>query len=302
MPSRNGSSSTSAACPERVGHSLKSPPSARVIGAQGKDLEVGSRAHYTDAAYYTKTYKRRVEDVAFYVQLAQEIGGPVLEYGAGNGRIALPIARHGVEITAVDLSPTMLGDLRDRLSGEADYVRELVKLRLGDMRDVRLRRRFPLVIATFNSILHLYDRTDFERFFARVRAHLAPGGRFVFDASVPSPIDQGRNPERAYSAPRLRHPTTGQLVKYTERFDHDPIRQLIMVAIEFTPLDEPSASWATPLAHRQLYPLETEALLHYNGFEVVSVAGDFDGGPLDRDSDLAIWTCQLASRKSKRRR
>lgn len=274
--------------------------SKRPIAARGKDLEVGSRAHYTDAAYYTKTYKKRVEDVAFYVERALECGGPVLEYGAGNGRILLPIARHGVEITGVDLSNDMIADLKRRASEEHPDTRRLITARQGDMRSVRLRKRFPLVIATFNSILHLYDRTDFEQFFARVREHLAPGGHFVFDVSIPSPIDQGRDPERAYSAPRLRHPTTGQLVKYAERFDHDPIRQVIMVTIEFTPLDAPEEAWVTPLAHRQLYPLETEALLHYNGFEVVKVASDFHDEPLSRDSDFAVWTCRVAKRKSRR--
>lgn len=288
---------------DRTAHpALRLKERARPVAARGKDLEAGSKAHYTDAAYYTKTYRKRVDDVAYYVELARESGGPVLEYGCGNGRIALPIARHGVEIVGIDMAPAMVADLKRRLLDEEDYVRELVAVRQGDMRNVRLRRRFPLVIATFNSILHLYDRTDFEQFFARVRQHLEPDGRFVFDASIPSPIDQGRNPDRAYSAPRLRHPTTGQLVRYTERFDHDPIRQVIMVTIEFSPIDEPSESWITPLAHRQLYPLETEALLHYNGFEVESVEGDFEGGPLDRDSDFGVWTCRLAKKRAKGRK
>ena len=281
----------------RSAHGLKTRP--RPFGPRGKDLEVGSRAHYTDAAYYTKTYRGRVEDVAYYVELARESGGPVLEYGCGNGRIALPIARHGVEITGVDLSPTMVADLKQRLASEYDFVRDLVRVRCGDMRKVRLRRRFPLVIVTFNSLLHLYERTDFEQFFARVREHLTPDGRLVFDASVPSPVDQIRKPERPYTIPRLRHPTTGKVIRYSERFDHDPSRQLLMVMMEFAPVDAPDEAWATPLAHRQLYPLETEALLHYNGFEVEKVEGDFEGGPLTRDSDVAIWTCRLA--KGRRR-
>lgn len=272
------------------------------LKARGRDLELGSRAHYTDAAYYTKTYRERVEDVAFYVELAMESGGPVLEYGAGNGRIALPIARHGVEIVGVDLSSAMVDDLKRRIAEEDDYVRELISARVGDMRKLRLRRRFPLVIATFNSILHLYDRADFEEFFARVRQHLEPDGRFVFDASIPSPIDQGRDPNRAYRIPRLRHPTTGQLVRYAERFDHDPIRQVLTTYIEFTPVDAPEETWMTPLAQRQLYPLETEALLHYNGFEVESVTGDFDGSPLDHDTDFAVWTCRLAPKGRKPRK
>ena len=48
-------------------------------------------------------------------------------------------------------------------------------------------------------------------------------------------------------------------------------------------------AWMTPLAHRQFFPQEWEALLHYNGFEVDRVEGDFHGGPLDRTSDVMVW-------------
>ena len=61
-------------------------------------LEAGSAAHYEDPAYYTKTYKNRTDDVRYYTDLAVESGGPILEYGCGNGRIAIPIARRGVDI------------------------------------------------------------------------------------------------------------------------------------------------------------------------------------------------------------
>ena len=53
------------------------------------ELVAGTAAHYEDPAYYTKTYRRRLEDVRFYVDLAAERGGPVLEYGCGNGRVGL---------------------------------------------------------------------------------------------------------------------------------------------------------------------------------------------------------------------
>ena len=59
-------------------------------------LSRGSVEHYGDPAYYEQTYRRRIDDVAFYVTRAQKSGGPVLEYGIGHGRVALPIARHGV--------------------------------------------------------------------------------------------------------------------------------------------------------------------------------------------------------------
>jgi SAM-dependent methyltransferase len=259
-----------------------------------RELEAGSHAHYQDPAYYTATYARRIDDVAYYVALARRTRGPVLEYGIGNGRIALPIARHGVEVVGVDHSGPMLADLRRRLAAEPAEVRPRVTVVRGDMRGVRLRRRFPLVVATFNTVLHLYTRRDVERFLARVRDHLAPGGRFVVDLSMPPLEDLARDPARPYHAPRFRHPTAGLVVKNREHFDYDPARQVLFVAMEFEPVADPGAAWTTPLAHRQFFPQEWEALLHYNGLDVVRVEGDFHGGPITRESDVMVWTARAA--------
>jgi SAM-dependent methyltransferase len=259
-----------------------------------RELEAGSLAHYEDADYYTATYARRLDDVAFYVSLAQRAGGPVLEYGVGNGRIALPIARHGVEVVGVDHAAPMLRDLRARLAREPPDVRRRVRVVRGDMRRVRLRRRFPLVVCTFNTALHLYERDDVERFLARVREHLLPGGRFVVDMAMPHAVDLARDGTKAFHAPRFRHPTAGRVVKNREYFDYDPVRQVLFVSMEFEPVDDPGGAWTTPLAHRQFFPREWEALLHYNGFRVERVEGDFQGGPLTRDSDVMVWHARPA--------
>jgi SAM-dependent methyltransferase len=271
---------------------LRRPPAKPGTGRRGgfdAELEAGARAHYEDPAYYTATYAHRIDDVAFYVTLARRSGGPVLEYGVGNGRIALPMARHGVEVVGVDWSRPMLDDVRERLRREPAEVRRRVRLARGDMRSVRLARRFPLVICTFNTALHLYTRPDVERYLARVRAHLAPRGRFVVDLSVPPLEDLARHPGRPHHTPRFRHPTAGVIVKNREHFDYDPVRQVLFVSMEFEPVEEPKNTWVTPLAHRQFFPQEWEALLHYNGFDVERVEGDFQGGPLTRDSDVMVW-------------
>jgi SAM-dependent methyltransferase len=265
-----------------------------------RELEAGSRAHYDDPAYYTATYRRRMADVIYYVNLALESGGPVLEYGIGNGRIAMPLARAGLEVVGIDHSRPMLDDLRRRLKQEPPDVRRLLRLVRGDMRRVKLRRRFPLVICGFNTALHLYTRDDVERFFARVREHLTPGGVFVADLSTPPLADLERDPERGYHAPRFRHPTTGGMVKNTERFDYDPARQVLFVSMEFEPVGRPDLGWMTPLCHRQFFPQEWEALLHYNGLEAIKVEGDFLGGPLDKQSDVMVWHARRRDTRRKR--
>lgn len=228
-------------------------------------------------------------DVIYYVNLALSHGGPVLEYGVGNGRIALPLARAGIDVVGVDQSKPMLDDLRARLREEPADVRSHVRLVRGDMRQVRLGKRFPLVICAFNTALHLYTRQDVERFLARVREHLTPRGVFVADLSTPPLADLERDPDRAYHAPRFRHPTAGVMVKNTERFDYDPARQVLFVSMEFEPVGHPEKGWMTPLTHRQFFPQEWEALLHYNGLQAIKVEGDFLGGPLDKQSDVMVW-------------
>src|SRR5262245_29895894 len=121
--------------------------------SRDRELEAGASAHYEDPAYYTQAYKARLEDIRYYVGLAVANGGPILEYGCGNGRITLPIARAGVRVTGVDLSAPMLDDLRARLAAEPNSTRDLVRLKQGDMRELRLRERFPLVFCPFNTFL-----------------------------------------------------------------------------------------------------------------------------------------------------
>jgi SAM-dependent methyltransferase len=254
-----------------------------------RELEAGSLAHYEDPAYYSSTYARRTSDVAFYVAAAERARSAVLEYGVGNGRIAIPMARAGVPVVGVDHSAPMLSDLRSRLRLEPREVRARVKAVRGDMRILRLHRRFGLVLATFNTALHLYTRSDVERFLARVREHLNPRGRFILDLSMPQLEDLARPPSRPFHAARFLHPTAGVVVNNRERFDYDCVRQVLFVSMEFEPVAEVGRGWMTPLAHRQFFPQEWEALLHYNGFDVEGVEGDFVGGPLTSGSDVMVW-------------
>lgn len=260
------------------------------------ELEAGTRAHFEDADYYTQTYADRTDDVAFYVEAGVRAGGPVLEYGVGNGRIAIPLARRGVEVVGVDLSPPMLRDLRARLAREPEAVRARVRARRGDMRRVRLGERFPLVTCPFNAALHLYERVDVEAWLARVHEHLAPRGELLFDVSMPELSDLIRDPAKPYRTAPFVHPSAGK-VNYSEHFDYDRARQILFVSMVFEPSGgrgkaaraSAAETFTTPLAHRQFYPREMEALLHYNGFEVTELSGDFAGAPLVSTSEVMVF-------------
>src|SRR5688500_20255197 len=122
------------------------------IRSLGRVGDAGATEHYGDPLYYSKTYKERTHDVEYYVKLARRCKGPVLEYGIGNGRVALAIARAGIEVAGIDLSQPMLDSLDSTLKSLPKQLRARVSYRQGDMREVRLRRRFPVVIAPLNCV------------------------------------------------------------------------------------------------------------------------------------------------------
>ena len=258
------------------------------------ELEAGARAHFEDPLYYADAYASRRDDVAYYRRVAAGKGAAV-EHGVGNGRIALPLARDGVRVTGVDHSRPMLEDLRARLAQEPPRVRRRVTLVEGDLRRTTVKGRFPLVLCPFNTALHLYTRSDVEDWLACVKRQLAPGGELVFDISMPIAKDLARDPRTPYRVPPFAHPTAGR-VAYREHFDYDPVRQILFVSMFFEPLrggrarkKTADAEFMTPLAHRQFFPQEMEALLHYNGFAPTALYGNFAGGPLTPASDVMVW-------------
>jgi ubiquinone/menaquinone biosynthesis C-methylase UbiE len=118
-------------------------------------------------------------DVAFYVALAQEADGPLVELAVGNGRVAIPVAQAtGRRVIGIDTSPAMLDQARERAAATG------VELDLGmcDMRDLTLDEPAALIYCPFRALLHLPTWADRRRTFERVAAALRPGGRFAWNA------------------------------------------------------------------------------------------------------------------------
>ncbi len=248
----------------------------------------GARTYYRDARWYDHTNLRYRVDVEHYVRLARRAKGPILELGVGTGRVALAIARAGVELCGVDRAPEMLARAAERLARAPRAVRQCVELREGDMRELRLGRRFPLVIAPFNAFQHLYDDQDVERALATCRRHLAPGGQLAFDVLLPDVRALARDPARFYRCRPIVHPRDGRRYAYAEAFAYDHARQIQTVTIRFTDLEDPEHVFFSRLTQRQFFPRELAALLRYNDFEVVSHDGGFAREPIDEATQSQV--------------
>jgi SAM-dependent methyltransferase len=134
------------------------------------------------------------DDVGFYVGLALEANGPLVELAVGSGRVAIPVAQAtGRRVIGLDTSPSMLAQAREKAAAAGVEL----DLREGDMRDLELEEPAGLVYCPFRALLHLPTWEDRRRTFERVAASLVPGGRFAwnafaFDHAIAARLDGAR--------------------------------------------------------------------------------------------------------------
>lgn len=137
-----------------------------------------------DEAYaerYGEWSAHMTADIPFYLGLAREAEGPIVELAVGNGRVAIPVAKATRrKVIGIDRSPVMLAQAREA-AAEAGVE---LDLRLGDMRDLALEESAALIYCPFRSLLHLPTWADRRAVFERVAGSLQPGGRFAWNAFV----------------------------------------------------------------------------------------------------------------------
>jgi SAM-dependent methyltransferase len=136
--------------------------------------------------YDSVTLYRARPDVDFYVDEARFTDGEVLEIGCGTGRVLIPTARLGKEITGVDNSPRMLAQCKLRLDQEPPEVRERATLVHADMRELDLGKQFSLITIPFRPFQHLIAVSDQIAALQAIHRHLEPRGRLIFDVFNPN--------------------------------------------------------------------------------------------------------------------
>jgi SAM-dependent methyltransferase len=209
------------------------------------------------------------EDVGFYVDLAVQAAGPVVELGVGTGRIAIPIARAGVKVIGVDASAGMLAVCR--AEAERAGVAALLDLRLGDLRSPPVEERVDLVISPFRALLHLHTDPDRLRALTAAGRLLEPGGRLAFDVFEPSPGDV----EETHARWIEREPGI------FERADWDLEARTLTLSVR-------GPGGATTMALAWLSPPEWRDLIERAGFEIEALYGWFDGRPYAGGEDT-VW-------------
>ena len=215
------------------------------------------------------------EDVEFYVNLACETDGPVVELAVGTGRIALPIAQAGVPVIGIDQSEAMLAVARERARELG--VDQRVDLRVGDLREPPVTERVPLVICPFRSLLHMPNETEKLRALRGACSLLEPGGRFAFDVFAPGREDIDETHGRWIE----REPNI------FERADWNETARTLTLTVR-------SGNSTATMALHWLDMPEWLVLIEQAGLEVEATYGWFDRRPYAGEEDM-IFVCRRAS-------
>jgi SAM-dependent methyltransferase len=239
------------------------------------------------ANLYERQYANYRDDIAFYTRLAErEHAQDILELGAGAGRVSVALARRGLNVTGLELSPQMLE------RGKKFAARENVTVNfvLGDMTEFKLEQKFPLIIAPFNALMHLYSLSNQDRALEMVRAHLEPNGVFAFDLYQPKFGLEGV----------LRHEGETFLEPDGSRLDVFVLQRIDRAAqMAFTTYHLDLIS-GTGILSRQILELqqryftrfEVERWLRTHGFRA-EFQGDFDGSRLTDSSAKLVVVARL---------
>lgn len=242
--------------------------------------------------YYDLTQQGIAGDVDFYLDMARQAGGKVLELGCGTGRISIPLAQAGIEVTGLDLSSDMLEKARAKASesGTGDNLR----LMQGDMRNFQLEERFSLIMIPFRSFLHLLHIHEQMKALRCIRQHLAPGGKFVMNVFVPK-IEHFVEEREKMSLRGTYRLESGEEVTMWDYTRYDHFQQLAEVTRIYERCDVNGVVTERVQGRftlRYIYPAELHHLLRLNGFKVLQRYGSFDKAAFDAKSTELILVAE----------
>jgi SAM-dependent methyltransferase len=200
-------------------------------------------------------------------------GGRALEFAVGTGRVAIPLAERGVDVTGIELSGPMIEQLRTKSA---------LPVLQGDMATTTAPGRYRLVYLVFNTISNLLTQPEQVACFRNAARHLEPGGRFVIELEVP---------DLRRLAPGREAAVFGTAPGYVGLDTYDVLNQRI-VSHHFRFGDGRDASlFRSP--HRYIWPSELDLMGQLAGFELESRHADWAGAEFTGESESHVSVYRL---------
>jgi SAM-dependent methyltransferase len=243
------------------------------------------------ARFYDLEHAALEIDVTFYVHLARQVGGPVLDAGCGSGRLLLPLSQAGLKVTGIDSSSAMLALARQKL----ERLGQTVRLIEGDMRTLMLEERYGLIIVSINTFMHFQTTADQLAALENLARHLRPGGQLVIDLPAGDElIHQDPDARLTLEQTFVNPDTGGQIIKLSaSQVDWTRQLQEIIYVYDETSPDGSVQRTVVPVTLRYVFRYELALLLERAGYQLLTLYGDYDMSLYDQGGTRMIALAQV---------
>ncbi len=240
---------------------------------------------------YDQVHERRQStDIPFWLSEVIVANGPVLEIACGSGRIALPIARQGINIHSIDSSPEMIKLLEQKLSSERKEVKDLLTYEIADMQAFgeNMTGKFGLAFIAFSALQYMYTKKDQQAVFSTVHRVLKPDAIFTVDVFNPNPAFVSKWGQPLLMAEVENSPSYGERIIWQcipQEFDEKT--RILTMPNHFQIYHNNAENPETIVIPAQYYCFsqdELKGLFIQNGFEVMQTFGNYDRSPYAPDS------------------
>ena len=255
-------------------------------------------AYYSDPLFYEFHHEDYVQDIDYYVDLASrhKRKGPILELGCGTGRLTIPMAHAGARIVGVDLNDGLLSHMKGKLDKPGnEAVKKRISLVQADILDLDIAEEFSLVLLPFNTLQHFHSMNEILTVLTRVKRHLKPNGRFVFDILHPELDYLADAGGRRGAKETIQHPHDGTPWYFQERHEYDAKRQINYAFHYYRKQGSDGrpvgAETVFVLKQRQYFPQEIDFLLQAAGYRIDRKFGDFERTPFEGHHDVQVFEC-----------
>ena len=225
-------------------------------------------------------------DLEFYKRcLPKNKDARILELCCGTGRLTIPIAKDGYNISGVDFTPSMLEQAKVKASKEGLDI-EFIE---ADIRTLDLANKYDLIFIPFNSIHHLYKNEDLFKTFDAVKTHLKDGGLFLLDCFNPNIqfIVEGEKEQQEiakYTTSDARNVSIKQIMRYENATQINRIEWHYYINGAFDSIQN--------LDMRLYFPQELDSYLDRSGFKIINKFGSFEEEPFNDSSAKQIFVCE----------
>ena len=228
-----------------------------------------------------------IDDLQFYKRwMPQNKDARILELCCGTGRLTIPIAEDGYNISGVDYTFSMLEQAKAKAS-EAGLKIEFIE---ADIRTLDLQNKYDLIFIPFNSIHHLYLNEDLFKAFNTVKKHLKTGGRFLLDCFNPN-IQYIVESEKVQAVIAEYTTNDGRKVLIKQSMHYESASQINRIKWQYF-IDDKFHSIQN-MDMRLFFPQELNSYLKQIGFNIIHKFGDFTGGDFDDSSEKQIYILEL---------